>query len=174
MLVPVAPVPDPEAEPEAEPEPEPELPVAVDEPDGPAAPVALAVALASREIWELLIPPAPGEPPVSPPADVVACDPEELATVDRVVPDADGDVADAEDVADAVAEDDDEEDETSEQLKSYKGVVLRVEPTMPNEGFGVVGAASWSVYHQVLTLPNNMLQPTSSQYALAFSSDGSP
>ena len=36
----------------------------------------------------------------------------------------------------------------------YTGVVVRLEPTIPKLGLGVPGAASCSVYHQVLTLPN--------------------
>lgn len=48
-------------------------------------------------------------------------------------------------------------------------MVDRVLPTTPKLGEGVVGAASWSVYHQVLVLPNRVSQPTSSQYVLALS-----
>lgn len=35
---------------------------------------------------------------------------------------------------------------TLEQDKSNSGVVLRVEPTMPKDGFGVLPAVSWRVY----------------------------
>lgn len=52
--------------------------------------------------------------------------------------------------------------------RSYSGVVLNVAslllvPTRPKLGFGVVGAASWRTYHQVLTLPKADAHPTSSQ-----------
>jgi hypothetical protein len=55
-----------------------------------------------------------------------------------------------------VEEDPDEaedEEETSLQERSNNGVVLKVEPTIPKLGEGVVGSASWRVNHQVLTLP---------------------
>lgn len=51
----------------------------------------------------------------------------------------------------------------AEQLRSYRGVLLRVEPTTPKLGLGVVGAASWSAYHQVLYLPKATAHPTWSQ-----------
>jgi hypothetical protein len=41
-----------------------------------------------------------------------------------------------------VAEDAEEEEDTLSQLRSYSGVVPKLEPTMPNEGLGVDGAAS--------------------------------
>lgn len=46
-------------------------------------------------------------------------------------------------------------------------MVDRVLPTTPKLGEGVSGEASWSVYHQVLVLPNRVSQPTSSQYVFA-------
>ena len=54
----------------------------------------------------------------------------------------------------------------------YSGVVLNVEslvllPTRPKLGSGVVGAASWRTYHQVLTLPKADAHPTSSQNVCA-------
>jgi len=48
---------------------------------------------------------------------------------------------------------DEELEETSLQERSKRGVVLRVEPTIPRLGEGVVASASWRVNHQVLTLP---------------------
>lgn len=57
----------------------------------------------------------------------------------------------------------DDADEIAGHWRLYNGVVLKLEPTMPKLGLGVVGAASCSVYHQVLTLPNNE-HPTWSQY----------
>lgn len=64
-------------------------------------------------------------------------------------------------------------EDTALQERSNRGVVLRVLPTMPKLGFGVTGAASWRVYHQVLIFPK-LGQPTASQYFLAFSTDGTP
>ena len=51
-------------------------------------------------------------------------------------------------------------EEAPEQLKSKRGVVLRVVPTIPKLGFGVVGYASWRVYHHVLIFPKSLSQPT--------------
>jgi hypothetical protein len=48
------------------------------------------------------------------------------------------------------------------QVKLNKGVVLNWPLTRPKLGSGVVGSASWRVYHQVLVLPNKA-HPTSSQ-----------
>jgi hypothetical protein len=48
------------------------------------------------------------------------------------------------------------------QVKLNRGVVLNLPPTIPKLGSGVVGSASWRVYHQVLVLPNRA-HPTSSQ-----------
>jgi hypothetical protein len=61
----------------------------------------------------------------------------------------------------------------------YSGVVLNVEslvllPTRPKLGSGVVGAASWRTYHQVLTLPKADAHPTSSQNVCALASLGDP
>lgn len=53
--------------------------------------------------------------------------------------------------------------EAAGQLRSYKGVVLNVVPTIPKLGFGVVGYASCRVNQKVLTLPKSLPQPTSSQ-----------
>lgn len=50
-----------------------------------------------------------------------------------------------------------------EQVRLYKGVVLRSLPTTPKLGLGTSGSASRSVYHQVLTCPKSSPQPTSSQ-----------
>lgn len=57
----------------------------------------------------------------------------------------------------------DDADEIAGHWRLYNGVVVKLEPTIPKLGLGVVGAASCSVYHQVLTLPNNE-HPTWSQY----------
>lgn len=43
-----------------------------------------------------------------------------------------------------------EDDEDFLQVRSYKGALLRFEPTMPKLGLGTVGSASCRVYHQVL------------------------
>jgi len=61
---------------------------------------------------------------------------------------------------------------TLEHERSYSGCVLNVLslvllPTRPKLGSGVVGAASWRTYHQVLTLPNADAHPTSSQNVCA-------
>ena len=54
------------------------------------------------------------------------------------------------------------------QGRLHNGVVLNVVPTRPNLGLGEVGYASWSMYHQVLILPNTE-HATWSQYVRAFS-----
>ena len=63
---------------------------------------------------------------------------------------------------------DDADVEAPEQLRSYNGVSLKVVPTTPKLGFGVVGKASCSVNHQVLVLPKSRPHPTWSQYIFAF------
>ena len=67
-------------------------------------------------------------------------------------------------VAEAELEEEDEVllDEVDLQVRSYRGALLRSEPTMPNEGLGVEGTASWRVYQKVLTLPM-LVQATSCQ-----------
>lgn len=60
---------DPE-EPELDPDPDPE-PEELDEVASGEEPESVPVAEASIEIWELWMPPAPGDPEVSPPADPV-------------------------------------------------------------------------------------------------------
>jgi len=69
----------------------------------------------------------------------------------------------------AVAVDDLDDDElllmtapAAGQVRSYKGVVLSVDPTSPKLGLGVVGAASCKVYQNVLILPSTV-QATWSQ-----------
>ena len=71
---------------------------------------------------------------------------------------------DATELADVagVEDEDEDEDALAEQVRSKSGVVLKVAPTIPKLGLGVVGAASWSVYHHVLYLPK-MAHPTWSQ-----------
>jgi len=56
-----------------------------------------------------------------------------------------------------------EEDLTFLQLRSYRGVELKVEPTIPKLGLGVVGKESWRVNQNVLILPKSLEHPTSSQ-----------
>ncbi len=46
-------------------------------------------------------------------------------------------------------------EEIAGHWRLYSGVVVKLEPTIPKLGLGVVGAASCSVYHQVLTLPKS-------------------
>ena len=45
---------------------------------------------------------------------------------------------------------------TAGQVRLYRGVVLRVDPTSPKLGLGVTGAASCRVYQNVLILPNTV------------------
>jgi len=52
--------------------------------------------------------------------------------------------------------------ETAAQERSYKGVVLKLLPTIPKLGLGVTGLESCWVNHQVLTFPKRG-HPTSSQ-----------
>lgn len=52
---------------------------------------------------------------------------------------------------------------TAGQVKLKRGVVLSSLPTIPKLGLGAVGAASWRMYHQVLTLSKSSPQPTWSQ-----------
>ena len=70
----------------------------------------------------------------------------------------DAETALAADVEAAVAELD-EADEIAGHWRLYSGVVVKLDPTIPKLGLGVVGAASCNVYHQVFTLPNSE-QPT--------------
>lgn len=65
----------------------------------------------------------------------------------------------------------DEELEEELQERSYKGVVVKVLPTIPKLGDGVSGAASWRVYHQTF-VSSKRGHPTSSQYVLALSVEG--
>lgn len=65
-------------------------------------------------------------------------------------------------VEEAVTELEDAE-EIAGHCRLNSGVVVKPEPTIPKLGLGVVGAASCTVYHQVLTLPNSE-HPTWSQY----------
>lgn len=58
--------------------------------------------------------------------------------------------------------DDLEDDDTSLQDKSNNGLVLKVDPTIPKLGEGIVGSESWRVNHHVLTFPKRG-HPTSSQ-----------
>lgn len=74
-------------------------------------------------------------------------------------------------VEEAEAEDDEVPELALSHDKSYRGLLVRVEPMTPKLGLGVVGDESWKVYHQTLVLPN-MGQPTSSQNFFAFSSEG--
>ena len=53
----------------------------------------------------------------------------------------------------AVVDELDDADEIAGHCRLYSGVVVKLEPRTPKLGLGVVGAASCSVYHQVLTLP---------------------
>jgi len=103
----------------------------------------------------------------------VVVDDSTLAVVDSVVDEASlvevvatGAFEEVFDEEAEVDEDDDDEEEVEEslieQLKSYRGVVVKEEPTIPKLGLGVTGAASWSVYHQILVFPKRG-QPTSSQ-----------
>ena len=46
------------------------------------------------------------------------------------------------------------EEELSEQLKSYNGFVLRVDPTRPKLGLGVFGKASCKVNQKVVIWPS--------------------
>jgi len=56
------------------------------------------------------------------------------------------------------------------QVRLYSAALSISAGTMPNEGDGVVGAASWRTYHQVLTSPKRA-QPTWSQYVCALAVD---
>ena len=51
---------------------------------------------------------------------------------------------------------------TAGQVRLYRGVVLRVDPTSPKLGLGVLGAASCRVYQNVFILPSTV-QATWSQ-----------
>lgn len=74
-----------------------------------------------------------------------------------------GAVAELADVATLVLDDEDEDDdEALLHDKSNSGAELKSLPIRPNDGAGVVGAASCIVYHHVFVLPNRE-QPTSSQ-----------
>lgn len=98
-------------------------------------------------------PPIPAEIPGEPLSAPVG-DADSVAEARGMLPDAEA-LAEPEDTA---ADDDVEE----LQARLYRGVVDRVLPTMPKLGEGVVGAASWSVYHQTLVVPNRG-HPTASQ-----------
>jgi hypothetical protein len=68
---------------------------------------------------------------------------------------------------------------TLAQERSYNGCVPKVLslvllPRRPKLGTGVVGAASWRTYHQVLTLPNADAHPISSQNVFALAKLGTP
>lgn len=97
-----------------------------------------------------------------------------LAPIDDAV-DADADAvaeAEAEEFRPAVVEAIAEEvelldDPGAGQVRSYSGVVVRVEPIRPKLGLGVLGAASCRVYQKVLILPRTE-QATSSQNCFAF------
>ncbi|KAL2286237.1 hypothetical protein FJTKL_07038 [Diaporthe vaccinii] len=152
---PEEPDPDPDPEPpEPEPEPEPLLP----EPPVPEpAPVGFVgvpgrVAVAPPAPPAPVPPtvttlPAPAEIPGDPPSAPLAVAAAEDTPVAALPPDA---VA----VPEAAADEEEDDDEA-------------VLPTTPKLGEGVSGEASWSVYHQVLVLPNRVSQPTSSQYVFA-------
>lgn len=79
--------------------------------------------------------------------------------------------------AGVAADDDEDEPEpepaplTAPHVRLYRGVVVKVLPMTPKLGSGVAGAASWSVYHQMLSDWNSG-QPTSCQYVSAFSREG--
>lgn len=168
--------PEPELEPDPEPEPEPPDPEP-EPPDPEPAPVGFVGVPGSVAV----APPAPPATPVPPtvttlpaPAEIPgdpASAPLAVGTAVAAPPPAPPPDTDA--VPDAAAADDEEdeegEDEEALHERSYSGVVDRVLPTTPKLGEGVFGAASWSVYHQVLVLPKRVWQPTSSQYALALS-----
>ncbi len=66
-------------------------------------------------------------------------------------------------VEEAVMAELEDAEEIAGHCRLYSGVVVKLEPTIPKLGLGVVGAASCTVYHQVLTLPNSE-HPTWSQY----------
>lgn len=53
----------------------------------------------------------------------------------------------------ALDADDEAAPELLGQVRSYRGALLRSAPTMPKDVAGALGAASWRMYHQVLTLP---------------------
>lgn len=149
--VPLAPLPVPEPTPEPVP-----VPAGL---DAPLVTVALG-------FWTVLPEPptpalTPGLPLSAPLAEATA--ESELRMLDAALPEA-LTAAVFEEAADEAAD----ELDTLLQDRSYKGVVVKVLPTIPKLGAGVVGAESWRVYHQTLVFPNRG-QPASSQYVLAFS-----
>lgn len=128
-------------------------------------------------------PPAPADPPPTtigpePATEVTPALSEAMTlapTDDAVDADADADAAaeaEAEEFRPAVVEAIAEEvelldDPGAGQVRSYSGVVVRVEPIRPKLGLGVLGAASCRVYQKVLILPRTE-QATSSQNCFAF------
>ena len=127
---------------------------AVPLPDPPDAAAAIAE---MEESAEMTMGPEPAIEVTPLSADAILPAPtEEASEVVLEEPEL-ADVADVDDVA--LLED---ELVLAEQLRSYSGVVPPDAPTTPKLGLGVVGAASWSAYHQVLVLPKRG-HPTWSQ-----------
>ena len=124
----------------------------------PDAPVAAAAMVESEESAEMTMGPDPATDVTPLWAEAILLAPTEDATEVMLEAPELADVADIDD--EALLED---KLVLAEQLRSYSGVLLRVEPTTPKLGLGVVGAASCSVYHHVLYLPKSSLHPTWSQ-----------
>jgi len=154
------PLPLPLSLPLPDPEPEPEPLLGEAEEEGNEERVVeiegVTVADCSSESCELAIPPGlpPDRPVDSESGTVVVSESEpefvSVAEGEEVVLVSVGLLVSLVVVA-AGAEDDEEEDEgslsTSSQLRSKRGVVESVLPTMPKLGLGVSGDASWRVYH---------------------------